>query len=154
MPQVIVPPTVDDSQLLFDEAETREILAFFWPAMSSQIDSLAVANKVRRFAQSLLIAGIDATYAMGYVQILFETVAKPKGGLKAMGKKLAKRYMKHWFKHAKPQQLEDVKIYESVRATIARNFNSAFRIMLTETQAPVRLTPFYVASVTMSQAWV
>jgi hypothetical protein len=54
MTKVIIPPSVPDSDLLFDEAETREILAFFWPQphLASQIGIMTTTNEVRRFAQS------------------------------------------------------------------------------------------------------
>lgn len=155
MTQVIIPPSVSDSDLVFDEAETRQILAFFWPQphLASQIGSMTTTNEVRRFAQSLLIAAVDASYAMGYVEILFTTVANPRGGLKKLGQKLAKRFISHWWKHTKPQDLENIRIYESVRRTVSYNFAGPFQVLLAENSARVRLVPFYLVAGGPSQAW-
>lgn len=153
MPAVIIPPTIDDSQLIFDETETREILIFFWPGLRREIAEMSVTNETRRLAQSLLISGIEASYAMGYLQIVFETIANPKGGLKKMGQKLAKAAAKHWWKHTKAKDLENIRIYESVRATISNHYSSMIRLMISG-EASLRLTPFYAALQGPSQAWV
>lgn len=64
---------------------------------------------------------------MGYVEALFRSIANPNQGpvkvIKAFGKKAAR----HWFRHASSNDLMNVKIYESVVSTIARNFRSALR---------------------------
>lgn len=64
MTQTIVPPPVADAQLLFDDVETRDILRFFWPHHAARIAGLTLTNDVRRFAQTILIAAIDASYIM------------------------------------------------------------------------------------------
>lgn len=125
---------IPDEQLLFDEDETRQILKFFWPERAAQIDSLAISNEWRRCAQKYLIAAIDASYQMGYVEILFNGVGdaikgKPGGKvIKGLAKKFAKYYIKHWWKSTKPKNLEDIKIYESVRRTIAYQYATVFEI--------------------------
>ena len=154
MTDVIIPPTIDNSQLIFDEAETREILVFFWPSLSSRLNEAEMTSEFRSFAQSLLIAAIDGSYAMGFMDILLTSVANPRGGLKKLGKKLARRYLQHWWKHTSPKDLEDVKIYESVRATVARNFGRVIVLMLSENGAALRLSPFFVATSGPSQVWV
>lgn len=109
--------------LLFNEEETRAILKFiFKPSDHDTIESLPMNDRVRAFAQGLLVEAIDASYAVGYVRGLFETTANPSKGalkiIKAFGKKAAK----HWFKHASVHDLRNVKIYDFVRDSLARSF--------------------------------
>jgi hypothetical protein len=81
---------------------------------------------------------IDASYAMGYVEQLFRTVANPGGGLKAMSKKLAKRFSQHWFKHARQSDLEDVRIYDSVRSRIALSYRSETELLVADQAAAMK----------------
>jgi hypothetical protein len=118
-------PEFSDADLLFDESQTRRILQFFWPTHVVDIIALSIDNDVRKLAQGLLVAAIDSSYAMGYVNILFDVVAHGRpgfSGLQAMGRKLAQKYVAHWWQHTRPKDLEDVKIYETVRSTLALHF--------------------------------
>lgn len=154
MPSVIItPPVIDDSQLLFDEKETIAILSFFWPTLASQFNQMTVTTETRKLAQSLLIAAIDASYSLGWVDALFSTVSKP-ANLAALGKKLAKNFTKHWWKHAKVKDLENVKIYDTVRRSIALKFRSEVTMMLEGATAQLRLKTFVVTSVGATTAWV
>jgi hypothetical protein len=129
----IAPPNdISDVQLVFGEDETRRILVFFWPYLSSKINALNIDTEVRRFAQSILIAAIDASYAMGFVHKLFTTITNPRGGLKAMGKKLARSYVKHWWKHTKQTDLQDARIYETVRNAVAGAYGPQIRMFIEE----------------------
>lgn len=112
-------PDIADSELIFDETETRLILTFFWPDESVFIEQVAVDNLLRCLAQTALIAAIDGSYAMGYVEHLVRTLARPSKGLKQLAKRLARRYFRHWWRHAQQQDLEDVRIYESIRSSVA-----------------------------------
>jgi hypothetical protein len=140
----ISPVNIPDGELIFDEAETRQILGFFWPDKASKIGSLEVTKEVRRFAQVLLIAAIDASYALGYIESVFSTVAKP-AGLAKMGRKLAQRFVQHWWKHAKVKDLQDVRVYDAVRTRVAVNFKSEMDLLLIDNSLSRRLTPFHVA---------
>lgn len=62
-----------DDELILDQDETRLVLKFFWPQQSHRIDGLVVGNDARRLAQSALVAGIDGSYAMGFVEALFRS---------------------------------------------------------------------------------
>lgn len=123
-------PDIPDSELVFDEDETRSILKFFWPTYASEIVNLAITNDVRRFAQTILIAAIDASYAMGFIQAFGEAAAQPGSGVKSLAKKLAKKFVKHWWKHTRQRNLEDVQIYLVVRDSIAQNVKSPFEMMM------------------------
>jgi hypothetical protein len=114
-------PIIADSELAFDEAETREILLFFWPMESSSIERMVITNNVRRFAQALLIVAVDASYAIGFIDILINALLrrKPGSSITSLVRKVTKKYVKHWWKHATEDDLREAKIYDTVRATIA-----------------------------------
>jgi len=119
------------SELLFDEKETRDILRFFFPSDRSQIDATKVTDELRGFSQGLLVAAVDATYAMGWVDVTFRSVANPGAGVKSALQKLARNATRYWFKNLKGgQSLSNIKIYESVRAKLSVSFRSPFQIIL------------------------
>jgi hypothetical protein len=150
-------PELEASQLLFDERETREILRFFWPSRTRDINTMAtVDDEVRKFGQGLLIAAIDSSYAMGFVHILFDVLRNGRpgfAGLKSMGRKLATRYVAHWWKYTRPNDLMSVQIYEAVRGKLADNFVSVIAILMAERSsakaaaafAQARRVPLYVS---------
>ncbi|MDR2853606.1 MAG: hypothetical protein LBV61_11235 [Burkholderiaceae bacterium] len=120
-----------EAELIFDEQETKEILKFFFQADRELIGSTQITNELRNFAQGLLVAAVDASYAMGWIELTFRWATNPGQGLKKALRKLASQAARYWFKHLKQDQsLADAKIYESVREQLARNFRSPFRIML------------------------
>jgi len=115
-----------------------------------------VDGEVRKFGQGLLIAAIDSSYAMGFVHILFDVLRNGRpgfAGLKTMGRKLAARYVAHWWKHTRPDDLMHVQIYEAVRGKLADNFVSVIAILLAERSsakaaaafAQARRVPLYVS---------
>jgi hypothetical protein len=119
------------SELVFDERETKEILIFFFQADRQGIDSCEITEGLRNFAQGLLVAAIDASFAMGWIEVTFRWVANPGAGLRKSMKKLVKAASKHWFKHLKASQsLEDAKVYESIREQLARSFRSPLQVIL------------------------
>lgn len=133
-------PELDASQLLFDESETRAILRFFRPGLIPKINTFTpVDDEVRKLSQALLMVAIESSYAMGYVDILFAVVGgggRPGfPGLQAMGRKLAMRYAAHWWKHTRQKDLMNVRIYDTVRRTIERNFASVIELLVAERSA-------------------
>ncbi len=89
-----------EKELLLDVDETRAVLSFFFAPKADRISTMEVTDKVRGFAQGLLLEAIDASFAMGFVEALFRSFAKPGVKATAAIKKLAKLAAKHWFKHA------------------------------------------------------
>lgn len=122
---VLTIPDIPDANLLYDEAETRAILKFFWPTQAAQIDSLTINNDARRLAQTALIAAIDGSYAMGYIDLLWQAIAqrvqRPNGDIVALARRLGRNFVRHWWRHATERDLLDARIYDSVRADVARN---------------------------------
>ncbi|MBB5019299.1 hypothetical protein HNQ59_002597 [Chitinivorax tropicus] len=126
-------------------------MAFFWPNLSLRIQSLTISVNVRRFAQQLLITAIDATYAMGYIEAVFQSLTSRKlpKNVKDLCLKLAKNAGKHWWKHTKGQDLEDTPIYESVRSRIAQLYASTMGEYLEGSLAAIKLPPFHIAKNTV-----
>ena len=79
----------------------------------------------------MLVEAVDASYKLGYIQIIFETFFfKPNPKISKILKKLAKKSAKHWFKHMKSQDLSKIKIYEVVRKQIQRSFDTHFILLV------------------------
>lgn len=133
---MIAVPDFSDEDLVFDEDETKRILMFFWPSRRNQISTMTINNEARRLAQTALVAGIDGTYAMGYMEATLRTVLQPGNGIKAFGKKLAKRFVKHWWKHAKENDLREAKVAQNVRLSVAAALASNLDMIYQGAAAP------------------
>jgi len=123
-------PDLSDKDLIFDDAETRTVLRFFWPALASDIAQMDISNDVRRLAQSALIAAIDGSYALGFIHVLGATVARPGASVTSLISKLARKSASHWWKHARAGDLKDVKIYDVVKKRIALSLGERLRLVL------------------------
>lgn len=119
-----------EAELMFDEQETKDILKFFFQADRQQIESIQITNELRNLAQGILVAAVDASYAMGWVEFTMRWVVNPGPGMKRALQKLARRAARYWFKHLKNQPLNEAKIYERIRDRLAGNFRSHFQIIL------------------------
>ena len=119
-----------EAELMFDEQETKDILKFFFQADRQQIESIQITNELRNLAQGLLVAAVDASYAMGWIDLTFGWVVSPGPGMKRALQKLALRAARYWFKHLKNQPLNEAKIYDSVRDKLATRFRSHFVISI------------------------
>ena len=120
---VLTIPDFADSQLVFDDMETRQILVFFWPERSAGITGLAVSNNVRRLAQTARVAAIEGSYAMGFIEQTFKSASSGPNVAK-WGWKLATGSIGHIWRHAKSSDLRKLRLYESVRRRVAQNLSS------------------------------
>lgn len=122
---IITIPDIPDSQLIYNDDETRQILKFFWPDRAKGIDELTITDDVRRLAQTALIAAVDGSYAMGYIDLLFNAISgrirNPNGNVSALARRLARNFIRHWWHHATQNDLLEARIYDSVRGDVARN---------------------------------
>jgi len=109
-------------ELIFDEKETIIILKFIFSNRKTLVEGMTINDRVREFAQGLLIEAVDASYALGFVEALFRATANPGAGTKKILTKFGKKALKNWFKHATPKDLMQVKIYEIVRKQLEYNF--------------------------------
>lgn len=69
-------------ELIFDEAETVIVLKFIFKNSHALIDRLIINDRVRGFAQGLLLEAVDASFALGFVEALFHATANPGSGVK------------------------------------------------------------------------
>ncbi len=105
----------DDHELKFNEEETKEILLFiFTDTESSLIDNIVIDNKVRGFAQALLIEAIDTSFKIGFIQSVWESTVNPTLPIKKVIQKVAKGFASHYFKHATKNDLRQIKTCEFV----------------------------------------
>ena len=112
-------------ELLFNEEETRIALKFiFKPTDHALIDSLPLSDRLREFAQGLLVEAIDASYAVGFVKALREAAANPAKGAREILKSFGRKASKLWFKHATVHDLMNVKVYQFVLDALARSFRN------------------------------
>jgi hypothetical protein len=123
-------PELADSELVFNEDESKQVLKFLYPASAPGISNMTAGEATRRLAQGMLIAAIDASYEREVIEQLGETIARPYSTVKALARKLRGRPGLQWFKHASQDDLLDVKIHDSVRNAIALALVSRFRIHL------------------------
>lgn len=70
----------------------------------------------------MLLEAIDGSYALGFVQSIFGSVMHPGDGAKGVLLKFGRKAAKYWFKHAKANDLSNIKIYETVRKNIEWSF--------------------------------
>jgi hypothetical protein len=118
-------PDIPDSQLIYNEEETRRILRYFWPSQAASINTLTIDNNARRLAQVALIAAVDGSYAMSYVQGLFDTLAHgithPGTQVRDLVQRLGHSFFESWWQHVtRGADLRDAEIYETVRREISR----------------------------------
>jgi len=124
------------NELIFNEEETIVILKFIFKNQHNNIDLLNVTDPVREFAQALLVEAVDSSYAFGFVDALFRSVTNPRAGVKKVLTKFGKKALKHWFKHAKAQDLMSIKIYDKVRGQLAWKFG---RVLLMHVNGVAKL---------------
>ncbi len=114
------------SELVLTTQEAIAVLKFFWPEKDLRpLGTITDAD--RGFAQGLLLEAIDASNSKGIVEDIYRTtfmkVPTSFRSLRNMAIKLAKKALAHgWFKRTPDVRSEDLKVYESVRRTIAQKF--------------------------------
>lgn len=121
-----------ESEIKLSQQDAFSILRFFWLEPGLLPQQLTIQD--RGFAQALLVEAIDRSYEMGFVEILFRNfygkIPTSFSAIRDLVKSFARAAAKHWFKHATGKDLEDPKIYESIRCKIAVNFRSVWKIRL------------------------
>jgi hypothetical protein len=117
-------------EIVITPATAQRMLVFFFGKDSvPPAESLTDADVA--FAQALLLEAIDKSYAMGYVQNIFDTFfMKVPTDVEGMIKDFAKKATKTWFDHATGKDLSNPKIYNAVKNGIAYNFSEAWKIRM------------------------
>ena len=147
-------PDISDADLIYDELETKQILKFFWPLYSQDIEIMQINNDARRLAQTVFVAAIDGSYAMGFIQAIVQSVlGRPKPNIKSLAQKLGKKFIKNWWKHVNQSDLNDAKIYESIRLSISNSLRTDF-LRLRDGLALGQMKSFYAQLLKSRTAWV
>lgn len=146
-------PDLADHELIYNEHETRQILVFFWHGRAPDIADLEIENEARRLAQAALMAAIEGSYAMGFLDALGRTVARPGSGIKDLAKKLARNFARHWWQHTKRHDLDDVKIYESVRRSLSLHLKHRMDATQSGIALKRSMSPFFVARQRVELVW-
>jgi len=124
-------PDISNADLVFDVAESRRILNFFYPSTVQAIEQMQLTDAVRRLAQTMLVAAVDGTYAMGYIEALFKSARPiPSGSPRFWAQRLVRGLAMNWFKHARREDLMDAKIHDAVRDAVAIHCQTHFRMGL------------------------
>ena len=103
---------------------------------------MTITDPVREFAQGLLVEAIDASYAVGFVEAIFRSATNPSEGAIKILKSFGKKAAKHWFKHAKVHDLQNVKVYDFVRNELARRFRTPLRVFASTASLDMQLGAF------------
>lgn len=122
-------PPLEDSDLVYSEDETRQIFKYFYPDLAGDIDKCKIDNTGIALAQTMVLAAVDATYAMSYVKAALDIVMgnarKPSRDILKLIRKAAEKMGKNYLRHAKNKNdLKDPTIYDSVRMSTALTFKS------------------------------
>ena len=111
--------TFTTDELIFNEQETLDILKFFFIKDHALVDSLTMSDHLRGFAQAILLLAIDLSYNVGYLKSLLQSTANPTQIPTSILKKFAKHSALHWFKHAKANDLQNIRIFIFIKNRIA-----------------------------------
>src|SRR5215203_5229059 len=99
--------TFSENEVSLTQQDAFSVLRFFWlePGLTPQ--QLTIED--RAFAQGLLLEGIDRSYEMGFVELVFRQffgkVPTSFSVIADLVKAFAKKAAKHWFKHATGKDL-------------------------------------------------
>jgi len=119
----------NQDEIIIDKNQAQRVLKFFFgnnvPAPSD------LTNEDVAFAQGLLLEAIDKSYAMSYVQAIFDCFyMKIPDDISGLVKEFAKKAARIWFDHAAGKDFSKPKIYVSVRNLIANNFSTVWQIRM------------------------
>ncbi|PSF09216.1 hypothetical protein C7H09_08085 [Marinobacter fuscus] len=141
-------PVIIDQNVVLTEQEAKEVFIFFWPERKHAIEGMTINLDAKRYAQALLIVAVDASYLIGFIDILINAIIRKKPGasVQALVKKISRKYVKHWWNYASEEDLGDAKVYDSVRATIALKQKSRFEMLLAGIVSLPRKLPSFATS--------
>jgi hypothetical protein len=132
-----------EEELLFNEDETRAVLNFFFPNDKEKIATIEITAQTRSFAQGLMVEAVDASYAMGFIELTFKWVSKPNKDVSKAIKKLIEKGAGYWFKHLRAKSPISVEIYDSVKNQLTAAFRKPFLIMLDAKLEPNDLSTLF-----------
>lgn len=128
-------------ELILSDKDTMTVLRFFFPHHLDVVNSLTADDRVRSFAQAILVVAIDATYAIGFLQSLWQASIDPSSGAAKIIKEFAKEAAVSWFKYATRKELINARIYLLIRDRIQMGCRTELNMLLVrrETKTSLRL---------------
>jgi hypothetical protein len=129
------------SEVRLDNQQAFDVLRFFFQHNAS-INISQITIEDRAFAQALLVEAVDASLHMGFIESIFTSAMSLSPSVKDIIKDLLRYAAQSWFRHATGRDMSDPKIYESVRATLVRNFRTVWS-MRTQTGESSELNMAY-----------
>ncbi len=126
-------PKFTPNEIVVSRADAARIYRFFWPW--SKLGPGDMTDKDLAYTQGLLVEAIDASYKIGFVEILFRASARPAmtpDDVVRMIRTIVKRSARHWFRNRGDKSLDDARIYEMVRSFVAYRFKPEFALRCTE----------------------
>ena len=108
-------------EIVISTEDARKILIFFFGNNVPPVEQLT--DQDIAFAQALLLEAVDKSYAMGYVNAIFDVFyMKVPTDIQGMMKDFVKKAAKNWFDHATGKDLSRPKIHQSVRTMIISRY--------------------------------
>jgi hypothetical protein len=122
-------------EVVLDDAESLAVLRFFWPEKERHLQAMTVTLADRAFAQALMVEAADTSLTMGLMEEVYRRFfgrvpSSFRSIAKSMLKILRKAVHNRWLRSSKEFDAAKVKIYENVRATLARSFRSVLEVRL------------------------
>lgn len=133
-------------ELLFDAEETRAILKFIFEPKAAMVNSMNIDDRVRSFAQALLLEAVDASFAMGFIEAMTSSLLNPRPSISRILRKFGEKAARHWFKYATADDLRHIRIYEIIRRDLDWSFGRLFLMHATGTAARSAPRTGWVAS--------
>lgn len=131
-------------EIVFDDDEVREILAFFFPNDKSVINNVQLTHSMRSFAQGMLLAAVDRSHDLSVMRRLINLVYRKHTHLGRLLRKLRREAPREWFRYARGPAGE-LKVAEPVRVFFARNFRRVFLMLVNGTQPQEELCMAFMA---------
>jgi hypothetical protein len=127
-PYLVVVPALDETDLVYSEAETKQIFRFFYPSWTELINNAEIDNVGKAYAQTMIIAAVEATYQMGYLKdtldVLTGTLKSKDRAILSLIQKLGKKYVKTWWHNATKKNLDNPEINVTAQTSIAGAFST------------------------------
>lgn len=74
---------------------------------------------------------MDGSYAMGYIDILFNAISgrirNPTGSISGLARRFGRHFIHQWWRHATQDDLREAHIYDAIRADVAWSLKHRLR---------------------------
>lgn len=119
-------------EIIITPSHARKLLLWFFGDVGLSVPPAEnLTDEDIAFAQALFLEAVDASYAYGYVHIMFDVFyMKPPTDIEAMLKDFVRKAAKQWFHHAAGRDFSNPKIYSFAKTTLVWKFRSTWQIRI------------------------